>query len=351
MGKIPDVKYTLDHLSITKPKRDAIVYKMHGDINHPNDAVLTKDDYERYQLTRSPFVTALSGDLVSKTFLFLGFSFTDPNLDYILSRVRLSLHGKTRQHYCIQKRVHREEYADESSYEYAALKLNLQINDLKRFGVQTLLIDSYGDLTKILQQIEDRFRQRTIFISGAAHEYGTFTPALAEDFIRNLSRQIIEKEYKIVSGFGLGVGSHVITGVLHHIYENERQKLYDQLLLRPFPQGEKGAATWNVYREDMISYAGAAIFLFGNKVKDGKLILSDGMRREFEIAKEQGLKLIPIGVTGYMAQELWTEMNEKLEAYYPNASDDFKSTFVELNNPKADHIITVIKLLDLLKKG
>lgn len=350
-GKIPDVKYTLDQLKLTKPKRDAVVYKMHGDIDHPDDAVLMKDDYERYGTTREPFVTALSGDLVSKTFLFLGFSFTDPNLDYILSRVRLSLHGRTRQHYCILKRVLREEYDDGAAYDYAKLKLNLQINDLKRFGVQTLLIDAYSDLTAILRHIEDRFRQRTIFISGAAHEYGGFSPASAEEFIRDLSRQIIMKEYKIVSGFGLGVGSHVITGVLHHIYENNRQKLHDQLLLRPFPQGEKGAATWKAYREDMISYAGVAIFLFGNKMEGGKLVLSNGMRSEFEIAKTQGLKLVPIGATGYMAQELWTEMNGNLEAYYPGASDALKTTFAELNDPKVDHIAAVMKLLDILKNG
>jgi NAD-dependent SIR2 family protein deacetylase len=48
-GKIPDVKFTIDHLKLTRPKRDAIVYKMHGDIDHPDGAVLTKDDYERYE--------------------------------------------------------------------------------------------------------------------------------------------------------------------------------------------------------------------------------------------------------------------------------------------------------------
>lgn len=95
-GKIADVKYTIDHLKLTKRRRDAIVYKMHGDIDHPDIAVLTKDDYEQYQVTRGQYVTALSGDLVAKMFLFLGFSFTDPNLDYILSRVRISLHGSKR---------------------------------------------------------------------------------------------------------------------------------------------------------------------------------------------------------------------------------------------------------------
>mgnify|MGYP003362086040 CR=1 FL=1 len=79
-GKRVDSKYTKDQLAITKRGRDAVIYKMHGDIEHPNQAVLSRDDYEKYYQTHGPFVTALSGDLVEKTFLFLGFSFTDPNL-------------------------------------------------------------------------------------------------------------------------------------------------------------------------------------------------------------------------------------------------------------------------------
>ena len=74
-------------------------------------------------------------------------------------------------------------------------------------------------------------------------------------------------------------------------------------------------------------------------------------KRVHEIAKAQGLKLIPIGATGYMAQELWTEMNGNLEAYYPAASADLKAAFAELNDPKADHVAVVVKILDILKKG
>lgn len=93
--KIPDVKYTINHLTLTKAKRNAVVYKMHGDVENPNEAVLIKDDYEKYHKNYEPFITALSGDLVSKTFLFIGFSFSDPNLDYILSRIRIKfLHAK-----------------------------------------------------------------------------------------------------------------------------------------------------------------------------------------------------------------------------------------------------------------
>ena len=46
--KVPDVKHTLEQLSTTRPDRDVIVYKMHGDVGDPTSAVICKDDYERY---------------------------------------------------------------------------------------------------------------------------------------------------------------------------------------------------------------------------------------------------------------------------------------------------------------
>lgn len=73
-GKLTDVKRVPENLAVSKPRRDAIIYKMHGDISLSHDAVLTKDDYESYNEKRQLFTTALQGDLVSKTFLFIGFS-------------------------------------------------------------------------------------------------------------------------------------------------------------------------------------------------------------------------------------------------------------------------------------
>ena len=70
-NKVADVKYTVNHLSTTKVKRDAVVYKMHGDVEHPSDAILIKDDYESYFRKMEPYITALSGDLVSKHFYLL----------------------------------------------------------------------------------------------------------------------------------------------------------------------------------------------------------------------------------------------------------------------------------------
>ncbi|HEY8095348.1 MAG TPA: SIR2 family protein, partial [Methylobacter sp.] len=188
-GKIADVKYTVKQLALTKAKRDAIVYKMQGDVEHPDDAVLTKDDYERYHIDRQPFVTAISGDMVSKTFLFLGFSFTDPNLDYILSRIRVTFTTSQRQHYCIFKKRKRAQ-SEAEDYLYDALKQELAIKDLKRFNITALLVDEYSEITTILKAIEDRFCQKTVLISGSANVYGEF--AAPEKFIQDLSQLLIQ---------------------------------------------------------------------------------------------------------------------------------------------------------------
>lgn len=325
-GKIPDVKYTKKQLAFTKPKRDAVIYKMHGDVAHPGDAVLTRDDYEKYHVNMQPYITALSGDLVSKTFLFLGFSFTDPNLEYILSRVRVYYGQDQRQHHCILKQVSREEKEIEADFEYRQRKQALFVQELLRVGIKTTFVTEYSEITTILQAVEARFKQRTIFISGAAHEYGHLQSDQAQKFIHDLSVDIAKMSYRVVSGFGLGVGSAVITGVLEHTYMKGGRLDNDQLLLRPFPQSQPGAQPmkdlWTSYRKDMIRRAGIAIFLFGNKIVDGKVELSGGLREEFEIAKALGTFLLPVGATGYMAQELWREtLTDFDEKKYPRGTE------------------------------
>lgn len=108
-GKTPDVKLTIKNLAINVPQRDAIVYKMHGDISMPDEAVVTKDDYEDYSTQKQLFSTALQGDLLDKTFLFLGFSFSDPNIGYILSRIRILLGKDQREHFCLMRKVQRSD--------------------------------------------------------------------------------------------------------------------------------------------------------------------------------------------------------------------------------------------------
>ncbi|WP_253649649.1 SIR2 family protein [Vibrio sp. Y29_XK_CS5] len=317
-GKTPDVKYNNKQLAITVPKRDAIVYKMHGDVEHPSEAILTKDDYESYHVKMQPFLNALSGDLISKTFLFLGFSFTDPNLDYILSRVRIAYSRDQRPHYCLLKNLTKDQDESDADFEYRERKQELFIQDLLRFGIKSVMVDEYSEITAVLQTLEMKTKSRSIFISGAANDYAPYEKAESEKFVYELSKDLISSGYRVVSGFGLGIGSSVISGALESLYMSGNKLDDNQLLLRPFPQNQIGKTDlkllWRKYREDMISYAGIAIFLFGNKLVEGNVILSDGMREEYEIAQNQGVFVVPVGATGSMAEVLWTELKSAIES-------------------------------------
>ena len=348
--RIVDVKYSNKHLSLTRPHRDAIVYKMHGDKSNP--------DEEQYYRNHAQFITALSGDLISKTFLFVGFSFSDPNIDYILSRIRIEYGGQNnRQHYAIMRKVKEEDYHNRADYEYAQRKHDLFIEDLKRYNIRALLIDEYSEITDILNEISKRLNHNNIFISGSAQIYGDYTEKDALDFIQLLSKQLIMQNFNIISGFGLGVGSSVIIGALQEIYMRTKSVHEDRLLLRPFPQGIEDATTrqalWKKYREDMISRAGVSIFLFGNKLNDTEIILANGMKSEFEIAVERHNLIVPVGCTGYVAHEIWNTINKDMSAFYTNVDDSLITAFGKLNT-KSDNsslVNDIISFIELFKNG
>ena len=304
-GKVVDIKHCIEQLPVSVHKRDVVVYKMHGDASLPNQTVLIKDDYEKFHLTRNDFFTALRGDLLTKRFLFLGFSFTDPNIDYILSRIRSSYNENQKEHFCILRKVQEINGENIADFEYRERKQKLFINDLQRVGINVLLVNQYEEITEILHEVEQAEKRKTIFISGAAEDYSPYSQQEVEQFVSSLSQEILKLGYRIVTGFGLGIGSSVISGSIKYLMEQNLKIDEDHLILRPFPQNKEGKDLWSAWREDMISYAGISMFLFGNKLQGESVVLSDGMQKEFDISKRNGNILIPVASTGYMAKQLW----------------------------------------------
>jgi hypothetical protein len=335
-GKRPDVKFTQEQFSTTLPKRDVTIFKMHGDISQPADAVLIKEDYETYDLTRSGFSELLKGDLLKKTFVFMGFSFTDPNIDYILSRIR-SLMGKNRRdHYCIMRRPQKPKGRGKAlaRYEYDRTKLELRIGDLRRYGIQALMIDDYDQITDILRELNKRSHRNNVFVSGSAREFGSVGQKRIEHLSRTLGHEIIRRGFNLTSGFGLGIGGAVIIGAMEALFEDETGGLDDRTRLRPFPQSAPRGMTlkqfWTRYREDMIANAGFVVFICGNKMESKRIVSADGVLEEFEIAKRLGKYPIPLGFTGYAAREIWEEVIGSLEEFYPGA--DVKRLFSTLGD-------------------
>lgn len=343
-----DVKIDYKQLSNTKRDRDAVVYKMHGDVEHSADAVLTKDDYVQYDRNHPFFRSVLQGDLISKTFVFIGFSFEDPNLDSILGQIRLLLDENIRNHYCFMKRVVRSDSMDDESFGYQKAKQDLREEDLKRYGIQTIFVDDYSEITEILRELESAVLANNIFISGSADFFeGIWEKSKVEKLAYKLANQLVKEEFRVTSGFGLGIGSSVINGALDEIYSSKYRHISEHLCLHPFPQGivdvEERKAKWKNYRENIIKKNGVVIFMVGNKMVDGKKKIADGCLQEYEIAKKNKCVIIPIGSTGDAAEIIYNEMNGN-KADYPYLERFFDMLGVETDIDKiVDAVLEIVK--------
>jgi hypothetical protein len=352
--KKPDVKITAENLTTNTPRRDAVVYKMHGDVSLPDKAVVTKDDYESYDTTeRRSFSLTLQGDLPSKTFLFIGFSFNDPNLSYILSRIRVLLGENRREHYSVLRRVQRSDFKSGRDFQYARARQDLQVRDLRRYGIIALLVDDYARYTDVLKRISQKYRRGWVFISGSAVDYRPWKDKKAEQLIQEISGKLVKEGFGVVSGFGLGVGTHVVNGVLEQLEKERTRVLDDRIILRPFPLAISDPAErkrrWTAYRNDMLDHTGISLFLFGNKLDSSRNVgPSDGVEEEFGIAVTKGLSVIPIGCTGSVAAKLHQMVLSDFDTYYP--SRGYKALFRDLGRMASptqlsDRVITFIKKL------
>lgn len=329
-GKVVDVKHQVSQLSFTKPGRDVVVFKMHGDVDSPNEAVLVKDDYECYHSDRAAFITALSGDLVSKTFLFLGFSFSDPNLDFVLSSIRLHLGNSKRKHYTLMRRVSRKDFSDEVEFTYASVRQGISIRDLRRYNIEAVLFDEYHEITDVIRRIDHEIRKTSVFISGSAEDFNGWDRKDVEDFLVALGQVLTARGFRICSGFGQGISDSLLSGAIGQFYSDRHDQFDRRFSIRPFPRhvedDQERKLLWSKHRSQLIADAGIAIFLFGNKREgeSGVVVPADGMVEEFEMARTAGLALIPIGATGYVAETLASRIQSATSAVSDERIELFK---------------------------
>ena len=86
---------------------------------------------------------------------------------------------------------------------YAEIRQELKIKDLKRFNIKVLLVEEYSEITDVLRVLEVKSKQKNIFISGSASNYGDWGEKRSFEFASSLSKQLIRNGNNIVTGFGL----------------------------------------------------------------------------------------------------------------------------------------------------
>lgn len=353
-GKIVDLKLTQENLAHTKRVRDVVLYKMHGCVTQPHEAVVTKDDYEQYEKRRPLFVESLKGDLIAKTFLFLGFSFTDPNIDYILSRVRVLLGANVREHFCVMRmpeRPTRMAGRKKAEYEYEQRKTTLRQADLLRFGIETVWVNDYSHVELLLNALSSFIHRKAVFVSGAAHDPAPLGRARLDDLAREIGARLIGEGYNLVSGFGLGLGEQCVIGALRALYGIPKGADLERLVVRPFPRATKvNQQEQNTrHREDLIARSGVIIVMAGNREQAGGTEISPGVLEEVNIALREGKRLIPIGATGHAARKVWEKAVADPERYLPGLKASRELT--TLGDSKATNEQLINALFGILEKA
>lgn len=319
-NKNVDVKKSNMNLTCNLRNRDATVYKFHGDIDDFSSLVITKSDYEEFENKSLPFINALNGDLISKTFVFVGYSFNDPDLFNVLKNVHLTYDKNKRIHYALIKRVSENDYNDKDEYNYELIKYKLKIQDLKRYGIETVEIDDFKEIVEIFINIKKRYLINNIYIAGSCRKLpNNWTQTSADMFLYNLGYKLAKENFKICTGCIEGVGPQFENGVLNSVFENDLS-LNNALDIKRLPLingnlDHMNNDSKNVMRNEIYKKNGIVIFLFGNQYYDGKLQISKGVMNDYFRAKNENMYLIPVGSTGGASNKISSIIKKEIENY------------------------------------
>lgn len=358
-GRRVEIKLSIENLAQARKGRDVTIYKMHGCVTQPHEAVLTKQDYEVYDVGRQLFTDSLKGDFIERTLLFIGFSFSDPNVERILSKVREQLGQNRRDHYWITRRpptLSADGTKSKDELDYDRRKADLQSEDLRRYGIQTVWADEYADITPLLRALEAYVMRRGVFVAGAAYDPTPLGWERLNELSRTLGKAIIQRGFNLVSGFGIGIAEQTILGAFHAAYESQMALPADRVLIRPFPGNapqSQRAAVFRRHREDMVSRVGAVVVLAGNKVDaEGKPIPSNGVEEEVGIALGLGKPIIPIGMSGHVARDVWSRATNNPQKFLPGLDCAAELTILGSDESSIGQVIAAVSaLLELAERN
>ncbi len=288
----------------------ARLFKMHGSVERLDDVVISTDDYELYRSTRGAFLPLLQAHLSSMSMLFLGISFTDPNIRHVLSLIRESFTKAPPEHFAIVRPPQREDYATEAEFEARSTQHRLWSRDLKRYGLVVVEIDDYSEVPELLRQVERRVASRRVWVSGSWPPEAGAEIVSIYSVSQAIGQLIGDTGRDLVSGAGLVVGSASIAGFLDALRSGGGWDLERRLVARPFPQPIPGEAPdraqWVALRAELARIAGVVIFIGGMKIDSdtGAPIVAGGVLDELKAARAADAFVIPIGSTGGAAARI-----------------------------------------------
>jgi hypothetical protein len=296
---------------------DIELLKIHGCIktSAPREFVLTQEDFEEFEARRPAMGRRLRHDLIHRSFLFIGYSYRDPNISTAVVEARRLSEGATREHFLIARR---EKESD------AQRRQELWLGDLRRYGIRSSLIDEYEDLALALDRIALASRGKSIFVTGSHKS----NPEMASELGSMLAS---EKDVVLLDGQSEGTGRAAANAFGATCVE-KRQDIRERIRYFPnpysfnptFANDRKHLGTLKEWRASLFRAAHLVI------VFDGGM----GTEAEVEVARELGCCIIPVPTSSKgLARKLFKDdsIREQLSKEY--------QTRVEAGDPEAKDVI------------
>lgn len=278
-------------------KEDVRIYKMHGSLSNPNKMVITAEDYFSYKRKWPFFSDSLFAGLLQKTFLFVGFSFDDPNIQNILRTLKDNLdhirqhHNESlRQHYLIL-------YSDACTDEEIRIE-RFKIKSLSKLGIKTIKVHRDKDeVSNVFLKLRKYTNRKNIVVAGSCRGSSTwnslpeFSAVIGKGIIKN------KRKYNIHACYGEGVGKDSIQGALEECSGSQVHNANNRICVWPTYE-KKGISDSDKNKIDearasMVKNAAICIFMGGEW----------GTYEEFVLARKYKKFCIPIGITGGVTKE------------------------------------------------
>lgn len=288
--------------------RPTRIVKLHGSLSVDENGllawrtrpVITRTHFETYASEHPLFWADLTANFLTSTFLFVGFSFEDPNVEFLL-RLSRTIRPEIRRspHYAIMRRP------PVASGREKVRGHELRVADLERAGIHVVEIADHAEIEEILANLYRLVQPQSVFVAGSR------LSDLGSSFLRELAAKLATRyrgwgmvslggpaSYEFASGMKRGMGER---------YDAERIRFYyrardDDGGFVPRPNERVGTAVYSQEKRatllPRVLRSSRAVLVVGG---------GDQTAEEVRIAGAMGLPVVPIALDGGTAGEWWSE--------------------------------------------
>ena len=194
------------------------------------------------------------------------------------------------------------------------------------------MVETYDEIEEILLSIRDNVYANNVLISGSYDDDDPLADRISA-VAEKLSFELIQKNYRIMTGFGKNLGADIVDGAYEGCTKanKEAKDFTGNVMLFPFPYRQRKRdyikKVYSDIRRYMVSITKIMIIIAGTKNNQN----AQGVYEEFTLAMANNNIVIPIATSGGSARQIWDELN-KLDKYHNSPS------FQKLNseiNPEA----------------